>query len=91
MADDLEAIRQLLNCVRCSMSGVIPRVPVCAEDGYVYERSTIEEWLREHDVSPTTKRRMGVDLVDAVWASNVIARMHASGVLERVVPESTGG
>ena len=91
MATHLEAIVQLLNCVRCSISGVIPRSPVLAEDGFVYERSAIEEWLAEHSVSPTTKRRMGVNLVDAVWASNMIAKMHAHGVLEGVVPERTGG
>ena len=28
--------------------------PVCAPDGFSYERSAIDEWLQEHNTSPMT-------------------------------------
>jgi len=32
--------------------------PVIGKDGYTYERSAIEEWLRSHNESPMTRERM---------------------------------
>eukprot|EP00966_Prymnesium_polylepis_P230158 5325641-Prymnesium_polylepis.1 len=32
--------------------------PVVAADGFTYERSAIEHWLREHDSSPNTNVRL---------------------------------
>lgn len=34
------------------------RDPVIAADGYTYERSAIEEWLRTHDTSPMTNAHL---------------------------------
>ena len=36
-----------------SMSG-----PVTAADRFTYEREAIEEWLRDHDISPLTGERL---------------------------------
>lgn len=32
--------------------------PVVAADGHTYERSDIEEWLKNNDTSPMTNERM---------------------------------
>ena len=36
--------------------------PVVAEDGFTYERSQIEEWLKNSGTSPKTREEMGTDL-----------------------------
>ena len=36
--------------------------PVVAEDGFTYERSQIEAWLRNNTTSPKTREEMGTDL-----------------------------
>jgi hypothetical protein len=32
--------------------------PVVTSDGMTYEREAIEEWLRDHDISPLTGERL---------------------------------
>ena len=32
--------------------------PVIAADGYTYEKKAIEEWLKDHDTSPTTGEKL---------------------------------
>ena len=36
--------------------------PVVAEDGFTYERSQIEAWLKNRRTSPKTREEMGTDL-----------------------------
>ena len=59
MAAERKGFQLLVNSVRCSATGVVPTLPVTAEDGYVYERTAIEAWLLEHSSSPTTSKPMG--------------------------------
>ncbi|CAE7563208.1 MX2 [Symbiodinium sp. CCMP2456] len=43
----------------CPIGGRPMTDPVVAEDGYSYERSAIEAWLQEKEVSPQTRNPMG--------------------------------
>ena len=38
----------------CPISRSIMRDPVFAADGYTYERTEIEKWLKQHNTSPST-------------------------------------
>ncbi len=44
---------------RCSLSGKVMRCPVKAQDGYVYEKAAILEWLHEFGTSPKTGEAIG--------------------------------
>ena len=43
----------------CPITQELPIDPVTAEDGRVYERSAIEEWLATNEKSPHTNEPMG--------------------------------
>jgi hypothetical protein len=47
----------------CPFDGRLLNEPVVAEDGVVYEQSTLQMWLMANNVSPTTGRPMGSDFV----------------------------
>ena len=49
----------------CALTYELPLDPVTAEDGQVYERSAIEEWLVRHENRPIRTRR---------WAQNSFPR-----------------
>lgn len=63
----------------CPITFALPLDPVTAEDGKVYERSAIEEWLRKHERSPVTNVPMGTRLFAAPHAKSVIRSMVKSG------------
>jgi TPR repeat protein len=52
-----------------------------AEDGKVYERSAIEEWLKQQGKSPVTNMAMGTRLLPALQVKNMIRTMVTSGTL----------
>ena len=56
-----------------------------AEDGHLYERSAIEEWIRQprHGPlkSPCTNEPMGPRLTTAVQARNAIEKLVECGVI----------
>ena len=37
--------------------------PVMASDGITYSRAAIEQWLRDHDTSPTTRARLKTNIL----------------------------
>mmetsp|Transcript_22364 Transcript_22364/g.62005 ORF Transcript_22364/g.62005 Transcript_22364/m.62005 type:complete len:414 (+) Transcript_22364:249-1490(+) len=43
---------------RCPISQEVMKDPVVASDGFAYERSSLERWLEESDVSPMTNSKM---------------------------------
>ena len=64
-----EAVAELL----CPITHSLPVDPVTAEDGNIYERSAIEEWLKGQQRSPLTNVAMGAKLLvigsfDNWWA-----------------------
>ena len=65
----------------CPITFSLPVDPVTAEDGNVYERSAIEEWLKKQLKSPVTNLAMGTRLLPALQVKNMIRMMVASGAL----------
>jgi U-box domain len=65
----------------CPITFSLPVDPVTAEDGNVYERSAIKEWLKHKHKSPVTNLAMGVKLLPALRVKNMIRAMVASGAL----------
>ena len=65
----------------CPITFSLPVDPVMAEDGNVYERSAIEEWLKQQHKSPVTNLEMGTRLLPALRVKNMIRAMVSSGAL----------
>ena len=65
----------------CPITFSLPVDPVMAEDGNVYERSAIEDWLEKQRKSPVTNLAMGTRLLPALRVKNMIRGMVASGAL----------
>ena len=72
-----QAVAQLV----CPITRSLPFDPVIAEDGKVYERSAIEEWLKQQGKSPLTNLPMGTKLLPAMHVKNMIRVMVTSGTL----------
>ena len=56
----------------CPITHELPVDPVTAEDGRVYERSAIEEWLKHHSVSPSTGQPLSST---AIFPNTVLCRL----------------
>ena len=56
----------------CPITQELPIDPVTAEDGKVYERSAITEWLSKQRRSPSTGAAMGPRLLASTQARNTI-------------------
>ena len=65
----------------CPITQELPIDPVIAEDGRVYERSAIVEWLERNEKSPHTNEPMGKKLLPALQVKNMIKAMVQSGAL----------
>ena len=67
----------------CPITFELPVDPVTAEDGRVYERCAIEEWIaRPGELkSPTLNTPMGPRLLPATQARNIIERMVRTGAI----------
>mgnify|MGYP003314434685 CR=1 FL=1 len=65
----------------CPITQELPIDPVTAEDGRVYERSAITQWLSTNNKSPHTNELMGSKLIPAMQVKNLIASMVRSGAI----------
>jgi hypothetical protein len=65
----------------CPITQELPLDPVMAEDGRVYERSAITDWLRTKKKSPHTNESMGSKLIPAMQVKNLISSMVRSGAI----------
>lgn len=65
----------------CAITQELPIEPVTAEDGHIYEKKAIKQWLRQKASSPKTNQPMGVRLTPAVGVRNTIEKMVRSGAL----------
>jgi len=75
------AFEEAVNEFLCPITFSLPVDPVMAEDGNVYERSAIEEWLEQQLKSPVTNLAMGTRLLPALRVKNMIRTMVSSGAL----------
>jgi TPR repeat protein len=65
----------------CPITQELPLDPVTAEDGHVYERESIEQWLEQKQTSPVTNLGMGKALFPAVQVRCVIHKLVLSGAI----------
>jgi TPR repeat protein len=75
------AVNEAMNEFLCPITFSLPVDPVMAEDGKVYERAAIEEWLMQQRKSPVTNLAMGTRLLPALQVKNMIRTMVTSGAL----------
>ena len=65
----------------CPITQDLPMDPVTAEDGSVYERSAITQWLAKQQCSPLTRQQMGTRLLPATCVRNAIEQLVRSGAI----------
>ncbi|GMI47001.1 hypothetical protein TrCOL_g11130 [Triparma columacea] len=65
----------------CPITLELPIDPVMAEDGKIYERSAIEQWLRTKRTSPSTNNPMEGRLFPAPQAKSTIEALVKSGAV----------
>ena len=75
------AIDESCDELMCPITYQLPLDPVMAEDSKIYERTAIEDWLKQHQRSPVTNLAMGSKLMPATQIKNMIERMVKSGAL----------
>jgi len=66
----------------CSITYELPLDPVTAEDGKIYERAAIADWLKNHEKSPSTNEPMGKKLMPALQVKNMIEKLVQSGAID---------
>ena len=80
-----QAMNEMADELVCPITQELPVDPVTAEDGRMYERQAMEEWLRSKAGqavrSPVTNEPMGTRLLPAVQVRNTIKGMVKSGAI----------
>lgn len=77
----------LISEFKCAISHELPVDPVTAEDGHVYERAAIEDWIAKAEAgerplrSPKLNTPMGPRLLPATQTRNVIEHTVRSGIV----------
>ena len=66
----------------CPITQELPIDPVMAEDGRIYERLAIMEWLGRNRQSPITREPMGINLIRSPQVRNTLERLVTSGAIE---------
>ena len=66
------AIDESINEFICPLTQKLPIDPVIAEDGNVYERVAIEQWLNHRSTSPATNNIIGKILLPIVQIKNLL-------------------
>ena len=65
----------------CPITQELPIDPVMAEDGRIYERLAIMEWLGRSQQSPITREPMGTKLIRSPQVRNTLERLVTSGAI----------
>ena len=74
----------------CPISHELPVDPVMALDGKIYERASIERWLKKHERSPLTGLAMGTKLTPVLQVRTIIEAVVTSGAIDEVVAGRPG-
>ena len=72
----------------CPITQELPFDPVMAEDGKIYERNAIVEWLGRERTSPVTRAHMGRRIIPAIQTKNTISTLIKSGAIEGEIAEA---
>lgn len=83
--DDDSGDEELFSEYQCPIGLRLPVDPVVAEDGYCYDRKSIQEWLTKNATpwtsSPMTNKMMGGTLVPSLQTVSAIRRLIDTGIL----------
>ena len=55
---EVEKVKEDPEELLCPILQCLMTDPVITEDGFTYERSAIEHWLKDHDTSPKTGKNL---------------------------------
>ena len=58
--------------IRCSITGMIMKKPVLAQDSIIYEEDAINDWLKEHNTSPCTRQIISEEVISVLTIKNYI-------------------
>ena len=72
----------------CPITQELPFDPVMAEDGKIYERNAIVEWLGRERTSPVTRAHMGRRIIPAIQTKNTISTLIKSGAIDGELAEA---
>ena len=79
------AIEEMAEEFVCPITQELPVDPVMAQDGRIYEKKAVEDWIASKRgqplKSPVTNESMGTALLPAVQARNAIRNMVQSGAI----------
>ena len=94
-AAQAKMMRQSINDVAadlvCPITQELPFDPVLAEDGKIYERNAIVEWLGRERTSPVTRAHMGRRIIPAIQTKNTISTLIKSGAIDGELAEAWRG
>jgi hypothetical protein len=77
-----KALNTIADEVVCPITRQLLVDPVMARDGKVYERGSIETWLKKHERSPMNGNHMEATLVPALHVRNIIEALIASDAID---------
>ena len=75
------AMHSIVDEYLCPITQELPLDPVLAEDGRIYERWAIMEWLGNQQRSPSTGMAMGTMLVGSPQVRNTLETLVKSGTI----------
>ena len=75
-------LSEVADSLVCPITQSVLLDPVTAEDGHIYERRAIRDWLTRSQRSPLTKAVMGRRLFPCFHARSMIERLAHSGALD---------
>jgi len=80
-ASQARMLSRILDHHRCPITQQLLVDPVVAEDGHLYERAAIEQWLVAKERSPVTNKPMGPFLATDFAARQTVAELVEGGML----------
>lgn len=68
-------MEEFIELYKCPLTQLLFCDPVLAEDGVIYEKMAIESWLKDNDISPTTKETIGNTLISIHQYKYVVSKI----------------
>lgn len=75
-------ISKIIEHHRCPILQQLLVDPVLAEDGHVYERRALEQWLMTKEKSPVTNKPMGSTMMPAIVVRQTVSELIEGGMLD---------
>lgn len=72
MTDENISVNININDIKCPISQQIFCDPVIAEDGIIYERSCISQWLNDSVTSPITRQEISNSLIPVLFVKTLV-------------------